>query len=428
MPAGDVLSQFGWLAGAKLVQGVSSLVATLAIARALGPAEYGSLSLAIAVATFVTVLAALGLEQVATRELVSRVDAPARTLHLLTRLRWGGAIGGSCLLLGLAFVPQVRELQSGTLLLVLALLPLAQVGDLAEWRLIASAQGRRVAIVTASVSPVAALLRCALALAGFGALAFAWMLVVEWTVRSLLLSWLAGHPLRTADPRPAGTQWRQAAALLRESMPLLLSGLAVFAYMRIDTFMIAGMLGRHDVGLYSAIVALAELPLVLPMLLLRASLPVLTRVGAEDPVRRDRELMKLMGMGFYLHAGVACVLAFAAEPLLALLYGEAFRPAAAALQIQLLCAPFVALGVLSSAWLVLERKTGHALRRTLVGAVVNIGLNLVLIPAAGIVGAALATLVAQLLATYIADAFHRETRDLFMLKTRAFWPPNWERT
>ena len=58
----------------------------------------------------------------------------------------------------------------------------------------------------------------------------------------------------------------------------------------------------------------------------------------------------------------------------------------------------------------------------------NIALNLVLIPAWGIAGAAVATLAAQALATWLADAAYRETRGLFMMKTRALWPGNWGRT
>jgi PST family polysaccharide transporter len=129
-----------------------------------------------------------------------------------------------------------------------------------------------------------------------------------------------------------------------------------------------------------------------------------------------------MRSGFYLHASIAIVLAAFAEPIVVMLYGEPFREATSAFRLQVLAAPFVALGVLSSAWLVLQRCTGHALRRTLIGAVTNIALNLLLIPRYGIAGAAAATLAAQMIATYAADAFYTQTRDLFMMKTHALLP------
>lgn len=423
LQSSQIASQFGWLAAAKVVQGVASLAAGLVVARALGPSNFGTLSLAIAIASFVAMIAALGLEQIATRELVSAA-APHRTLALLRHLRWTGALLGGAVLLAVALLPQVRALGANGLLLVLALLPLAQVGDLSEWRLIAVGQGRRVAIAMLLVSPLAALFRVMLALGGFGVAAFAWMLVAEWALKSCVLTWMSQVlPAESSNANSAPP--REMLALLRESMPLLLAGIAVFTYMRIDQFMIAAMLGPVQVGLYSAVVTLAELPLVVPALLLRAALPTLTRRSLEGPGTRDRMLTYLMGASFYLHLVIACVIAVLAEPLVVLLYGEPYRAAADAFRLQVLSAPLVALGVLSSAWLVLERKTAHAFRRTILGAIANIALNLVLIPKWGIVGASVATLVAQALATWLADAAYRETRGLFMMKTRALWPGNW---
>lgn len=411
-----------------MIQGITSLVATLVVARVIGPVEFGSLSLAIAIASFVALIAALGLEQIATRELVASADAPARTLALLRRMRLAGAMVGGIILLLVALLPQIRALDARGLMLVLALLPIAQVGDVSEWRLLAAGQGRRVAIVVAMVSPLAALIRCALAMSGYGIMAFAWILVLEWAARSALLAWASRGLLSQSNARRITVTLQDSLALLRESMPVLLAGIAVFVYMRIDQFMIAGMLGTEQIGLYSAAVTLAELPLVVPALLLRAALPTLSRMSIEDPAQRDRELTKLMGASFYLHAGIACVLAIFGEPLIVLLYGEPYRAASVAFQVQVLAAPLVVLGVLSSGWLVLERKTGHALRRTLLGALVNFALNLVAIPTWGIAGAAFATLVAQCLATYFADAIYRDTRGLFIMKTRALWPGNWSHT
>jgi PST family polysaccharide transporter len=422
-----MFKQFGWLAGAKLTQGIVGLLAALAVARALGPAEFGSLSLAIAIASFVSLVSALGLEQIATRELVMSGGSPQRTITLLRRLRLAGALIGSSTLLALAILPPVSALGASGLVLILALLPIAQVGDVSEWRLLAAGDGRRVALAVLLTSPVAALARCALALLGYGPTAFAWTLVAEWAARSALLAWMTRAPRPSTGIRSEQPLLETSFNMLKESIPFLLASISVFVYMRIDQFMIAGILGAEHLGLYSAMVTLAEIPLVVPALLLRASLPMLARISQTDPARRDLELMRIMGASVYLHAAIGCILALVAEPVFVLLFGAPFRDAAAAFSIQVFAAPFVALGVLSSAWLVLERKTGHALRRTLLGAVANILLNLIFIPTWGIAGAAIATVVSQLLATYAADALYPGTRALFMMKTRALWPGNWSR-
>lgn len=414
-----IVQQAGWLAGAKIIQGVAGILATFAVARHLGPGVFGQLSLAIAVASFVATAATLGLEHIATRELASgSAKSPLKTL---LRLRISGAASGAALLLCAASFAATQGSDFAPLLLVLSLLPLAQVGDVAEWQLIAAGQSQRVAIIVIAVSPMAAFVRLWMALEGVHAFAFCWILIAEWAIRSAALQAATGGLL--SDRRPATNEFvADARAFLRDSMPLLMSGIAVFIYMRVDQFMIAGMLGTEQVGLYSAVVTLAEAPLVLPALLLRAALPILTKESEVDPDARDRTLSTLMRAAFYLHALVALGLSLFSAPIIVFLYGEPFRPAAAAFSLQVLAAPFVALGVLSAAWLVLERCTGHALRRTLIGAVCNVLLNLLLIPRFGIAGAAAATLVAQLLATYVSDVFFSRTRDLFMMKTRALIP------
>ena len=55
----------------------------------------------------------------------------------------------------------------------------------------------------------------------------------------------------------------------------------------------------------------------------------------------------------------------------------------------------VALGVMQSIWILNERKNTLSLTKTVIGAVTNIGMNLVLIPKYGAFGAALATVVSQ---------------------------------
>lgn len=422
VPLSRTVQQAGWLAVAKIVQGLASILAMLVIARSLGPTVFGELSLAIAVASFVAAAATLGLEQIATRELtLNELPSERNILPVLRRMRVIGAVIGSCILFALAYVPTMNALGISGLLLVLCLLPLAQAGDLWEWRLIAAGHSKHVAIIAVMLSPAAALTRVGFALTGVEVSAFAWTLVAEWAARSILLS-VASRSLVVESRGKAPALLLSALPLLRDSMPLLLSGIAVFIYMRIDQFMIASMLGTRQVGLYSAVVMLAEAPLVLPALLLRAALPELTTQSTTNPTQYHHTLGLLMRNAFYLHTLIAILLCIFAKPIITLLYGDSFHEATMAFRLQILGTPFVALGVLSSAWLVLERCTGHALRRTAIGALVNIALNLLLIPRYGIAGAAAATLTSQIIATYAADAFYTQTRALFLMKTHALSP------
>lgn len=415
----DILRQAGWLAVAKIIQGAANIGATLAVARHLGPTSFGLLSLATAIAVFVGTTASLGLEHIAIREL-STTD-PSRhapMLPVLQRTRGIGALLGCFVLLVIAATPAAQGFGVSSLLLILCLLPLAQIGDLAEWRLVAKGRSRSVAIATILSSPAAAFVRLAFALGDAETAAFAWLLVGEWALRSLLLTTLA-HERAEAVQETESYSLIKARALLRDSAPLLMAGIAVFIYMRIDQFMLAAMLGPREVGLYSAIVQLAEVPLVLPVLFLRAALPTLTQQAKINMKLHDQTLTLLMRCAFFLHLGVAAVMALFADFLIVSLFGNAYQPAVSAFRVQVAGAPFVALGVLSSSWFVINRRTSHTLLRTLAGAAINAGMNMILIPTMGILGAAFSTLTAFFTAALLSDLFSDVSRPLFWLKIRA---------
>ena len=57
--------------------------------------------------------------------------------------------------------------------------------------------------------------------------------------------------------------------------------------------------------------------------------------------------------------------------------------------------------------------------RTLFGLLLNVTLNFLLIPEAGIIGAATATLITQVFVSLLMDAMLPSTRPLFFIKMRA---------
>jgi PST family polysaccharide transporter len=59
--------------------------------------------------------------------------------------------------------------------------------------------------------------------------------------------------------------------------------------------------------------------------------------------------------------------------------------------------------------------------RTITGAVLNIGLNLILIPHYLSLGSAVATLIAQMFASVFANYFSKRTRPIFWLQIRSFF-------
>jgi O-antigen/teichoic acid export membrane protein len=95
-------------------------------------------------------------------------------------------------------------------------------------------------------------------------------------------------------------------------------------------------------------------------------------------------------------------------PLVPLVFGDEFLPAQAALVWLGPAAFAVATGCASGAWLNTQGHQNLIAQRSAIGALVNIGLNILLIPRMGFAGAALATSISYLASVYVVGIFRRE--------------------
>ena len=104
-----------------------------------------------------------------------------------------------------------------------------------------------------------------------------------------------------------------------------------------------------------------------------------------------------------------------------LLYGQQFIEAGSVLVIHIWAGIFAFLGIASRKWLVAENLSMLSFWRTFFGMVINIVMNLLLIPRYGIQGAAVATLISQVAAAYLFDVLCIKTRSNFVMKTKALF-------
>ena len=110
---------------------------------------------------------------------------------------------------------------------------------------------------------------------------------------------------------------------------------------------------------------------------------------------------------------------FLSNAIVVFLYGAAYQNAGSVLAIHIWAGVFVSLGVVSSSWLINENMQRVTLYRTLSGAIVNVVLNLVLIPIYGLLGAAIATVISYTIAGLLFDLFNKKTRIMFRMKVNA---------
>lgn len=204
-------------------------------------------------------------------------------------------------------------------------------------------------------------------------------LIVTWTLARRLVR----IPLRLDLP-----SWRP---MLRAAMPLALGLLLAAVLNRVDFIMLERMAPIEDVGLYGAAYRVTSMLEKFPLFVMATMFPIMSRLAATDTTRlREvyrRALWRLAAIGIL--AGAAC--AIAAPWLLAAVFGEPFRAAAGALRWLVVSTGCLYLAMAGGNLLIASGRPLDNAVALAAGAAVNVGLNLWLIPAYGIRGAAMAT-------------------------------------
>lgn len=412
---------FSWLLVERGVRFVLGTVVGFLVARQLGPLRLGSLSYCLAVVTLLQYLAGFGLDAVVRRDLL---QAPANTARLLAdsfglRLL-GGLAAAVALLVYLLFSP-ARSAEEGVIFLILSLLVWQPAWTVPEMWLQAHLHARYAVVAQTAALAVAAGVRVWLVRLDAPLTAFA--------AANLLESLLAGLGLHLAAHR-AGLRVNWFAArrasmrqLAREAGPLVLAGLAIIIYMKIDEIMLRQLAGPAEVGIYSAATRLTEIWYFIPMALASSLLPSLLRARAAGAEAHGLYLQRYYDLSAAVAYALSVPVALAAPWLVHLAYGEAFAASAAIVVVHIWSSVFVFLGVARGQWLVNERFQGFYLAATAGGAALNIALNFAFIPRWGGVGAALATVVSQASAAWLSSFCYGPTRPTGWMQGRALLVP-----
>lgn len=196
--------------------------------------------------------------------------------------------------------------------------------------------------------------------------------------------------------------------LLSQSWPLILSGFSMMIYLRVDQLFVGTMLSMYDLGLYSVVVKLAEFGNFIPGILITSTIPIIIANKNKIEVYTHR-LTKLYSIVLFSSIVLFLFLFIFADYIILFLYGVEYIAASNILRVySFAIVPFF-LSMVLAQYFIIENLTKYSLYTTLIGAVSNVILNLILIPIFGIYGAAIATVISYSL-LIISLLFFRKTR------------------
>ncbi len=188
---------------------------------------------------------------------------------------------------------------------------------------------------------------------------------------------------------------RAARALLAAALPLGLVLAVNELYFRADTLVIAAVRSEGEVGEYALAYRLLELVVAFPGVFVATVFPVLARLVETDRARlravMQRAYDALVAVAVPLAAGGAVV----APGLVALAAGPGFEGAVTPLRLLFAAGALIAVNGLFGFAIIAAGRQLQALWLNVAALALNVGLNVLLVPAYGIVAAAAATVASE---------------------------------
>jgi O-antigen/teichoic acid export membrane protein len=225
-------------------------------------------------------------------------------------------------------------------------------------------------------------------------------------VLAALLLWIG---IRGLGWRPTPSfSLAQAKPVLQRSWPMVANVLLGLTIYNSDLIFLRVFAGRETVGLYSAAYQLISFLINMAAAYSLTLLPALTRACA-DPGARDRLYRSAFGQSFAVALPIAVGGALVAAMIIDTVFLEEYVRSGPALAVLVCALPFTMSKEVDLIALVVAGRETTVMRMTAAAVVVNIALNLWLIPQHGMMGAAWSTLLTEAARALLARVCARKS-------------------
>jgi O-antigen/teichoic acid export membrane protein len=412
-----VANNAGFLALERVFRLMAALFVGAAVGRYLGAERFGTFSAVLSLCTLLALSSDLGIARVVVRDLVSGNKAPGTLMGTAVALRVGAsALISTITVIAVLLIHGRAASVPVTLGLLFSVGFFLRSSDVLDLGFQAVTEGRypafaRMFSLVCGAALQLWLIQRAASMQAFG---------VAFAAESLLISMGMFAVWKRYAP-PAFRRWKfdpsTARQLISESWPMFVASLYSQVYYRADVIFLERLSSSYNAGIYTASARIYDILIgVLPLLGV-SIFPTLTRWYQKDRkafTRRYTQLTQWITWGAAL--GLALTW-FLRHHIVRFIFGPDFAGAADVLPWHLASALIMYHSLFRAAYLTLAQRQILLLWTSLLGALVNVALNLVLIPKLGAQGAAIAGTLTQITALVLSNAFAHDTR--WMLKVTA---------
>jgi len=407
-----------WIIIEKFIRVIEAFVIGIWVARYLGPQEFGILSYSLSFVFLFTAFAAVGLDQIVVRELVKNNNKRDVILGTTLVLRVIGFIFMLILLITTLQFTNNSRITDVIILIITTSIFFKSFNGI-DFYFQSKIQSKYVAITNIIVVVICGVIKATLILNASELINFAYVFIVE----TFLIA--SGYILFYKYNKLLVQNWKfkltMAKELLSKSWVLIIGGVAAAIYMKIDQVMIKEIINERAVGLYSAAERLCSVWLVITVAITQSVFPSIVESRKIDRKLFLNKLQKLYNLLIKIAIFASLIYTLFANEIIIFLFGIDYIEASEIVIIYIWSIVFVYLSNGSWGYYLNENLEKFASLRLIIGAVINIILNLYFIKLYGLLGAAYATLISYSISGYFVNLLFTKTRDNFYLQTRSLF-------
>ncbi len=213
-----------------------------------------------------------------------------------------------------------------------------------------------------------------------------------------------------------------AKQMLSHSKHYIIADLMIIIIQNTDHIMITTMVDKKENGFYSAAITTVGVAQFVYTAIIDSYRPLIFQCKKESKEKYEKNMSGLYSIVLYLCIAQSIVFTLFAKLIIDILYGAQYHDAVILLQILVWYVAFSFMGSIRNVWILAEEKQKYVWRINLFGAITNVALNFALIPFFGAIGAAVASLITQIMMNFILGFIIKQLRHNNYLMLRGLSP------
>ena len=387
-----VFKNASWIVFSKLIKAILTLIVTMIMARKLGPNNYGLINYAASLVSFIIPVMKLGLDSTLVHDIINHPHEEGK--YVGTSIIANVISGLLCILGIIVFVLFANCGETETIIVcsLYSITLLFQAIEIVQYWFQAKLLSKYPSIAMLIAYIITSLVQILILLFGGNIYLFA----ISYSLEFLIISFMLLFLYKKDSPQKLDYSFDTFKLIFNKSKYYIIASMMITIFAHTDKIMIKFMIGNENVGYYSAALTCASMFSFVFAAIIDSFRPVIFEKKKVSNKQFEKYITSLYSIIIVGSLTVSLLMTIFSSLIISIMYGSEYNASISALKIIVWYTTFSYLGSIRNIWIIIENKQNLLWKINLYGAILNIVLNLILIPIIGINGAAIASLLTQI--------------------------------